>query len=171
MCLWFSYKCPDFSDFGVCIYVYEAKEHNRTYFKCNTMIFSDHNIKNNNFKVNNANWPLELLSSWWNHFCLDHDKNCCYRYSVQQYMQACCALVKISPLNCNQQVHNNVHWRFAFTHLHLFVHDFLHPHFNSSWNALAASGRVVQCGVHVASSVSLCQPHICGGGSSGFPIT
>ena len=35
----------------VSVYVYEAKECNKTYFKCNTMIFSDHNIKNNNFKV------------------------------------------------------------------------------------------------------------------------
>ena len=27
------------------------EEYNTTYFKCNTMIFSDHNINNNNFKV------------------------------------------------------------------------------------------------------------------------
>ena len=37
--------------FGVCIYVYEVKEYNKTYFKCKTIIFSDENIKNNNFKV------------------------------------------------------------------------------------------------------------------------
>ena len=55
--------------------------------------------------------------------------------------------------------------------LHLFVHDFLHPHFNSSWHALAASGRVVEFMVYIASSVSLCQAHICGGGSSGAPLS
>ena len=60
---------------------------------------------------------------------------------------------------------------FDLTHLHLFVHDFLHPHFNSSWHALASSGRVVQFWVHVASSVSLCPAHICGGGSSGVPLS
>ena len=35
----------------------------------------------------------------------------------------------------------------------------------------AASRRVVQFGVHVASSVSLCQAHTCSGGSSGVPIS
>ena len=44
-------KCPDFSDFGVCIYVYEVKEYNKTYFKCKTIIFSDENIKNNKINV------------------------------------------------------------------------------------------------------------------------
>ena len=86
-------------------------------------------------------------------------------------MPSCCGLVQICPLNCPQKVHNNAHWRFALTHLHLFVHDFLHTHLNSSWHALAASGRVVQFMGYVASSFSLCQAHICGGGSSGVPIS
>ena len=85
-------------------------------------------------------------------------------------MPSCCGLVQICPLNCPQQVHNNTHWRFACICL-CTMYDFLHPHFNSSWHALAASGRVVEFMVYVASSVSLCQAHICGGGSSGAPLS
>ena len=38
-------KAPIFNDFGVCIYVHEVKEYNKTYLKCITIIFSDQNIK------------------------------------------------------------------------------------------------------------------------------
>ena len=61
-----------------------------------------------------------------------------------------------------------MHSRFAFTHLHLFEHAFLHPHFNSSWQSLAASGRVDQHGFDVLSLVALLQPHKCCDGSSGL---
>ena len=32
-------------------YIYEVKEYKKIYFKCKTIIFSDENIKNMNFKV------------------------------------------------------------------------------------------------------------------------
>ena len=41
----------------------------------------------------------------------------------------------------------------------------LHPHFNSYWQALGASGRVDQHGVHVLSLVALFQPHKLDGSS------
>ena len=59
-----------------------------------------------------------------------------------------------------------MHSRFAFTHLHLFEDVFLHPHFNSSWQSLAASGRVDQHGLDLLSLVALLQPHKCCDGSS-----
>ena len=46
----------------------------------------------------------------------------------------------------------------AFTHLHRFMQAFLQPPFNSSWHLLAASGRVVQHGIHEESPVTLCMP-------------
>ena len=84
---------------------------------------------------------------------------------------SCFAVFQICLLHCAEKAHNNVHCRFDLIHLQLFVHDFLQPHFKSSWHALAASGRVVQYGVHNESLVSLCQPHIDGCGSSGLPIS
>ena len=62
-------------------------------------------------------------------------------------------------------------WQFALTHLHLLVQSFLHPHFNSSWHPLAASGRVVQHGVHGESSFALSQTHKSGDGTLGSPIS
>ena len=57
--------------------------------------------------------------------------------------------------------------RLAFTHLHRFVQAFLQPHFNSSWQLLASSGRVVQHGIQEESSVILFLPHESGDGTSG----
>ena len=116
-----------------------------------------------------SNWHLEQLYFWCNCFCFELRKKKIV-VTLTVLSNPCCALVQIYLLHCPKRVHNNVHWRFALIHLQRLEQDFLHPHFKSSWHALAASWRVVQYGVHAELSVSLCQPHIFGGGSSGFPI-
>ena len=65
-----------------------------------------------------------------------------------------------SLLHCPEQKHNCVHLRLTLKHLHLFVQAFLHPHFKCSLYTLAASGRVVQHGVHWESSLTLSHIHI-----------
>ncbi len=75
-----------------------------------------------------------------------------------------------SRLHCSEQKHTYVHSRLAFTHLHRFVQAFLQPHFNSPWQLLAASGRVVQHGVHEESSVTLFQVHESDDATSGSPM-
>ena len=58
-------------------------------------------------------------------------------------------------LHCPEQKHNCVLSRFALKRLHLFVEIFLHPHFNSSWQALAASGQVVSGPASMGNHLSL----------------
>ena len=76
------------------------------------------------------------------------------------------ALFPQSRLCCFEQKHNYVQSILSATHQHLLVQSFLHAHFNTSWQILAVSGRVVQNDGHVELPVTLLQPHESGDGTS-----
>ena len=141
--------------------------------RLNSVLFSHGNIKYNTcssfeYVFINTAGTICLGCS----ICV-HSK-CCWITLTYQSLCHCSVVLtwprftSYSLLHCPEQKHNCVHGRFALTQLHLLVHSFLHPHFNNSWQPLAASGRVDQHGAHGESSFTLSQAHISGDGTLGL---
>ena len=83
-------------------------------------------------------------------------------HPLKYFSESECQLCEHNPPQWQRAVHCSA----ALTHLHCLLHPFLHPQRRSSWQALIASGRVVQQTSHPPVSF-LFHPQSPGDGSLG----
>jgi len=110
---------------------------------------------------------LSTIQQWSETMCWGYGKSVPLKhYQITDLLTS--FLLSVTLFRTEAQLYT---WQICLDTFASFSAIFLHPHFNSSWHPLAASGRVVQHGVHGESSFALSQPHKSGDGTLGSPIS